>query len=250
MRPHAPPELLDQAARWDQLTRWERAELGRALRRLGWTYGEIREVIPVPKGTLSQWCSQIRLTSEQVSSIKQRRPPGVRTGIPVDTQRKRRLEVERMRVEARQEARRLLADPFWSAGTSLYWAEGSKARSSLEISNSDPLLLRFFIDRVLAYHDPKAEFVLALHLHEGNIETDAQAFWRRALGLPGVGFHKTFIKPKGTGHRKNHLAHGVCRVRVRRSTDAWIRTMAWIEVLAGHRASGTAKPVANLSPGR
>lgn len=37
------------------LSRWERAEVGRALRRLGWTYGEIRQVIAVPKGTVLNW---------------------------------------------------------------------------------------------------------------------------------------------------------------------------------------------------
>lgn len=56
LKTSAPAELLGRAAEWDQLTRWERAEVGRALRRLGWTYSEIREVVPVPKGTLAGWC--------------------------------------------------------------------------------------------------------------------------------------------------------------------------------------------------
>jgi hypothetical protein len=39
-----PPEVTEGAANWDRLTRWERAELGRSLRRQGWTYGEIMTV--------------------------------------------------------------------------------------------------------------------------------------------------------------------------------------------------------------
>ena len=89
-----------------------------------------------------------------------------------------------------------------------------------------------YIDWVRAFHDPAAEFVLALHLHEGNDERYAQTYWRRALDLPDAEFHKTFIKPAGTGHRKNTLRHGVCRVVVRRSTDAWLRTMGWIEAIS------------------
>jgi len=100
------------------------------------------------------------------------------------------------------------------------------------MSNSDPTLLRVYIDWVRAFHDPAAEFVLALHLHEGNDERYAQTYWRRALDLPDAEFHKTFIKPAGTGHRKNTLRHGVCRVVVRRSTDAWLRTMGWIEAIS------------------
>jgi len=38
---------------WDQLSRWERSELGKDLRRLGMSYGEIMNLIPVKKSTLA-----------------------------------------------------------------------------------------------------------------------------------------------------------------------------------------------------
>ncbi len=72
-----------------------------------------------------------------------------------------------------------------------------------------------------------------LHLHHGNDEVAARRYWQQALGLSGVDFHKTFVKPPGTGHRKNRQRHGVCRVRLRRSTDAWLSVMEWVHVLAG-----------------
>lgn len=46
----APPEAAMAAGKWQELTRWERAELGRGLRRQGWTYGEIMDVLPIGKG--------------------------------------------------------------------------------------------------------------------------------------------------------------------------------------------------------
>jgi hypothetical protein len=51
-------------------------------------------------------------------------------------------------------------------------------------------------------------------------------------GLYRANFHKTFIKPKGTGHRKNHLKHGICTVRMRRAADAWNILMERIDALA------------------
>lgn len=54
----------------------ERAEVGRVLRGLGWSYGEIREVIDVPKATLAGWCRDIRLTDDQIVAMKHR---GART---------------------------------------------------------------------------------------------------------------------------------------------------------------------------
>ncbi|HJQ94358.1 MAG TPA: hypothetical protein VJ935_01440, partial [Acidimicrobiia bacterium] len=141
----APPEVLEAAANWQSLTRWERAELGRRLRRMGWTYSEIMEVLPVVKGTLAGWCHEIRLSEEQVHAIRTRRPPGIRTGIPVDTQRKRRAQIEKIKKAAALDAVHLLSDPLWLAGVVLYWAEGSKTKRGLEVTNTDERALRLFM---------------------------------------------------------------------------------------------------------
>ncbi len=228
MKPEPPATLLAQAAGWEDLTRWERAELGRALRRLGWSYGEIRELIPVPKGTLSNWCREIRLSAEQSAAIRER--TGSAVGVPRDTQRRRRREIERIREEAAAEVPLLIQDPFWVAGTMLYWGEGSKTSNVLALANSDPRACQLFVSWTRRYHDRDARFVLKLNLHADNDEQAARRFWVVASGLhDDAEFYKTFIKPDGTGHRKNHLAHGVCQVRVRRSTNAFHRTMAWID---------------------
>jgi hypothetical protein len=76
------------------------------------------------------------------------------------------------------------------------------------------------------------KFVLSLHLHEGNDEGSAVAYWRSATGLEDAPFTKTFIKPAGTGHRKNHLEHGICTVRMRNPSDHWNRMMVWMSVVA------------------
>ncbi len=127
MRAEPPQALLAAAARWETLSRRRRAELGRALRRLGWTYSEIRELIPVPKGTLAGWCRDIALTDAQVDAIRDR--TGSQRGIPRDTQWQRRAEVERIRSEARVYAEAHLHDPLFVAGTVLYWGEPATGRS-------------------------------------------------------------------------------------------------------------------------
>ena len=233
----APPEVLQAAANWEALTRWERAELGRSLRRQGWAYSEIMEVLPVGKGTLSGWCREIRMTDEQIQAIKARVPS--QKGVPKDTNWRRRLQIEKIREAARDSFRYLQFDPDWIAGVTMYWAEGAKTYPSLNMVNTDARVLRLFISWVRQFIDPAAEFGLALHLHEGNVEDDAKAWWTNELDLPGANYTKTFIKPAGTGHRKNRWLHGVCRVKVKRSADAYYTTMAWITCLAetwDHRA--------------
>ena len=230
MKPAAPAELLARAAEYEDLSRWQRSEIGRALRRLGWTYGEIRRLIPVPKGTLAGWCREIRLTEEQVAAIKARVVES-RRGVPVDTQWRRRLEVEAIRKGAAARAPSLVSDPLWVAGVALYWAEGAKTERRLAVANSDHRLLNAFVAWVRRFLITDAEFVCSLNLHADNDEGKAKQCWAERLDIDPIEFTRSFIKPEGTGHRKNHLAEGVCRVRVRRSADAWLTTMAWIESL-------------------
>jgi len=232
MKPQVPADLLAQASQWKELHRWERSQLGKALRRLGLTYGEIRKVIPVPKGTLSAWCRDVELSQAQTQAIRERTPS--QKGVPKDSQWRRRIEIDRIRSDAIGSATAQIADPRFVAGVVLYWAEGSKWRNDFAVANTDPAALRLFIKWVREYLDTAADFRLSLHLHEGNDEEAAKIYWRAALNLPTVSFTKTYIKPKGTGHRKNHLPAGVCRVRVLRASNHWNRTMAWIECVSEH----------------
>ena len=244
MRPDVPSELLAEATRWAVLSRQRRADLGRSLRTLGLMQSEIRKIIPVPKSTLSHWCREVELTPEQIAAIRQRGYSQL--GAPRDTQRKRRSEIGQIRRLAGERAETLFEDPLFTAGVVLYWAEGAKTQSDLTLSNTDPALLRLFILWVRSYLDVDAEFRLSLHLHEGNDERPAKRYWRRKLSLPTARFTKTYMKPAGTGHRKNRLKHGVCRVRVCRSTDLWHETMAWID----YARDQVSPSVATIAPGR
>ncbi len=219
--------ILERVRDWSELSRWERCELGRDLRRVGLSYGEIMEMIPVKKSTLATWCREVELTAEQIEALKQRRSPV--PGIPRNTQRKRLREIEVIRAQAALEAIHLQDDPFWAMGVALYWAEGCKTNRRLELAHSEPEALRMFMRWIHKYHRPDATFAAVLNLHHNNNEPRARGFWSNELSIPVENFTKTFIKPEGTGHRKNHLAHGVCRVSMRRSTDAFVTTVAWID---------------------
>lgn len=225
-----PAEFESRVARFESLGRWDRAELGRSLRLAGLSYGEIMELIPVPKGTLAGWCREIRLSAEQAAAIRAR--TGSQLGVPRDTQWRRRVEVEAIRAEASRSAKKLVSDPLWVGGVVLYWGEGSKTTRRLELANADPRALRLFMAWTRRYLDNQARFMAALNLHADNDEPAARFYWQAQLGLSSNDFTKSYVKPDGTGHRKNHLSNGVCRIRLRRGTDAFLRTMSWVDYLA------------------
>jgi hypothetical protein len=226
------PELAARIAAWDQSSRWERSEVGKDLRRLGLTYAEIMEMIPVKKSTLATWCREVKLSDEQYAAIKER--TGSLAGIPRDTNRGRRNEINAIRAQALTNAPILIHQPLWTAGTALYWGEGYKTQSTLGMANAEPAALRLFMRWASVYHGQPAEFTARLNIHANNDESKARQWWSAELGIDLRNFTKTFIKPDGTGHRKNHLANGVCAVMLRRSADAFHRTIAWVEFLA-HR---------------
>jgi hypothetical protein len=57
-------EFQARIAAWETMSRWERSELGKDLRRLGLSYGEIMDLIPVKKSTLATWCREVKLSED------------------------------------------------------------------------------------------------------------------------------------------------------------------------------------------
>ena len=225
-------QVLERVGTYQTLSRWEKSEVGRDLRRLGLSYGEVMDLIEVKKSTLATWCREVKLTPEQIEAIKQRRAQI--PGIPVDTNWKRRAEIRELREVARSLVPELADDPNWVAGLVMYWTEGAKTRNKVSMANADPRALRLFIRWIQAHVTPQAQFSIQLHLHEGNDDRAAQEHWRQETGLLEANFHKTFVKAKGTGHRKNRLKHGICTVKVRKAADPWNIIMEWIDAVGEH----------------
>lgn len=130
------------------------------------------------------------------------------------------------RREYQQEGRRHArdGDPLHQAGCMLYWAEGTKSRNVAEIANSDVHLLRFF-RRFLTecFAVGPDDLVLHLHLYTGNgLSLRAvESHWLEALELPRscLRKHRINARPASSRSRRaNKLPHGVCQLRVLRST--------------------------------
>jgi hypothetical protein len=157
-------------------------------------------------------------------------------GVILRTRARQRVEV--LRSAGRREAMKYLNDAFWIAGVVAYWAEGSKRSNELSLSNSDPATIRLFVRWARTYLAvDEARFGVRLHIHDGQDEDDRKAFWCDETGLPMASFRKTFIKPEGTGHRKNVLYNGTALVRVSCSVDLLHRVLGWIDAVADQYAT-------------
>lgn len=145
---------------------------------------------------------------------------------------KRLREIEAIRLAAVAEAQDLIDDPTWVAGVVAYWSEGHKRDNELGFANSDPELVSLFISWARRYLGLELDrFTIKLHLHSGQEEEERKEFWAKATGLTGEQFRKTYIKPEGTGHRKNILYNGTASIRVTKSTNLFHRVTGWIDAV-------------------
>ena len=198
---------------------WQKKELVRDLRGQGLSYKEIRQKtsFTISKSTVSDWCKDIELTEKQKERLDKLLKDGSYKGRLLGsktTQERRAKEIQAIRENARREICSLSENEFKLTGLMLYWAEGAKSRC-VDITNSDPLLIKFMIDwlRVVC-KVPEEKFRACLHLHSGQNEKEIKKYWSKITNIPVSQFGKSYIKKEGSGYRKNILYNGTIKVRV------------------------------------
>lgn len=106
----------------------------------------------------------------------------------------------------------------------LYWAEGSK--QDLSLTNSDPSLVRIFIQGLLELGVKKADLRINLRLYGDIKEAEAREFWAQKLdilpeSIQGINWLQ--------GKKEGKLPYGMCRVRVTKSGNYFKMIMSSIE---------------------
>ena len=106
----------------------------------------------------------------------------------------------------------------------LYWAEGAKDRNTVCFANSDPAMVRFFVEflrKSFAIPDEDIAIRINVYLDNGHDVEAVHRFWLDQVDLPETCLRKPTINhfpTSSSGRRRNKLPYGVCTVRVLRST--------------------------------
>jgi len=199
-------------------------------RRKGWSYDEIKKELGVAKSTVSLWCQDIVLSPIHRARIERKRRENPHLG-GIANHIKREKEIRSIVANAAKEITAMDLDAFRIAGATLYWAEGAKTEGA-SLSNSDPKIIEFIIrwlNSVFNIH-PR-NLAASLHIHYGDDDKRIKRYWSSLTNIPLTNFGKSFIKPKGTGHRTHILPNGIIRIRIkgRGSEDLRHRILAWTE---------------------
>jgi hypothetical protein len=164
------------------------------MRRKGASYSQIRENIKVSKSTLSLWLRDLPLSDKRIRELRDFSE--IRIEKYRETRRKKReSRWDGVRVAAEKTLGSLSERELLIAGLFLYWGEGTKTTPHLVcVSNTDPVMLRFFIRWLTLLGVPKKRLRVKIHLYKDMDVQKEQKYWSKILNIPLAQFRKPYVK--------------------------------------------------------
>lgn len=212
----------------------------RNLRKAGESIKVIAQKLNVSPGSVSIWCSDIRLSPEQIAQLEKRMYD------PTYGRRAEYLDKIKKETEARimslKEAGKALVGTIdtrdrFIAGVALYWAEGFKKDKQVGFANTDPRMVRVFINWLTEVCDVhRSNIRLRVTLNESYVHMidPIQIYWSEMLDFPLSSFQKPIIQK--VQWKKVYVNpeeyHGVLRVRVNNSLSLLRRILGCIDALS------------------
>ena len=198
------------------MARFKDREKALTLRKQGKSYSQIKKLLKLSKSTLSVWLRDYPLSKQRIRELRDWNEQRIEK-YRETMRKKRELRLKQYYKEQKKVLFPLNKREFFLSGLFLYWGEGSKTSTTLSISNTDPSIIKFFIDWLTKnLLVPKEKIKIQLHLYtDMNIKKELK-FWSEILNIHFKQFIKPYIK-KTSSARINHkggFGHGTCNARV------------------------------------
>lgn len=185
------------------------------LRKKGFSFREISEKLGMSKSTASLWLRDIKLSRKAKDRIIKLGVDGRDNSIKSV---KNRIAKEDKKISERvtETISRcvLLKNDLKLVCALLYWCEGGKTeKAQLTFINSDPELIRYFIDTLRkAFDIDEKRFRALLHVHEYHNTEKQIEFWSKITKIPKSQFTTPYKKPN-TGKRIKKDYRGCISIR-------------------------------------
>lgn len=201
--------------------------LARELRENGESIRVIAKKLGVSRGTVSLWCEDIELTEEQRNKLIEDDRRGGAVGRSLAAISIRKERIKRL-AEYVGKGRKLVGAvsirDLFIAGVALYWAEGNKKNRRLLFSNSDPLMIKLWINWLykclsICRNDIYCQVGIN-QVHQYRLR-DVELHWSKITGIPILNFRKASLKKVNSSKvYENPEEHfGTLNVGVRRSAN-------------------------------
>lgn len=187
----------------------------RKLRKQGLSVQRIAKKCKIAQSTAYVWTKDIELTLKQKQRLEANKARGRRIGHEKAIQNYKEKR-EKYREQGRSRTKN--APELFRIGCMLYWAEGAKHQNSIHFSNSDPSMIKLFMQFLIECFDiEKHELKVKLALYETlHSKEEIEQFWLDYLGLSSNCLHKSWVREPRKTSRKKILEWGVCGLRLYR----------------------------------
>lgn len=172
----------------------------RQLREKGVSVKQIAKIVGVSKSSVSLWVRDIILSLEQLENLRQQSIKGGERGRILGSLKQKRDRLERIAKgvrKGRETFPALTERELFIAGTSLYWAEGTKKKREVAFCNSDPKLIIFMIMWLRKCFKVPVKrlkcYVGVNEIHRKREEV-IKRYWSELTGIPISQFTKTSFK--------------------------------------------------------
>ena len=176
------------------------------------SYSQIKEKLGVSKSTLSGWLKDLPLSKERILEL------GANSEIRVEKFRNTMLAKQQLKKDiayklVSKNIGKISDREMFIAGLFLYWAEGGKTRkASVVLTNTNPIMLKFYLKWLKLLKVPKDKLKIKLHLYSDMNINEKIKFWSDMLGVPEKQFWNPYVKKslKTSITYKNGYGHGTC----------------------------------------
>lgn len=191
----------------------------RKLRQQGWSLNKIANELKVSKGSISCWVRDIKLTKEQQEKLNKRNPIFI---LDTKARKKNAKKASETWRNKRREYQKIGAqriknnNPLYVAGCMLYWAEGAKSRTAIRLTNSDPLMLKFFIKFLKGFWNvTNNDIVLQIHAYTDiHSKKEIEKYWLSQLDISQDNLKKTQCLKNHLSNRKTRRCEwGICHIK-------------------------------------
>lgn len=207
--------------------------LAMKMRKSGYSYKMITEKLGVPQSTLHYWFKDLAWSKKIKERLieKAARTSRKRIKKVIKTNRER---WERKREESRNEAQKdfskLKANHLFIAGVMLYWGEGDQnLKYPVRLTNINYRMISLFKRFLIEVCKIKREDIyLSLFIYPDIKESECKQYWSSRVGLSR--FDK--VQVIYGKHPTKRLEHGICSIRVNKSTGLKEKIVVWINLLS------------------
>ncbi len=209
------------------------------LRSKGNSIKEIAKKLSVSAGSVSVWCRNIELTSEQIKTLEKRAkdPYYGRRGVYLTKLKKEtNRKVVNLKKLGIKTVGKLNKRELFLVGVGLYWAEGFKKDKQVGFANTDPKMINFYIKWLrdgFGYEMASLSARVTINISHKDRVAEIENYWSEQTKIPLDNFGKPFFQntvwKKTYENPENY--YGVLRVKVKKSLDFLRKINGYIEGL-------------------